>query len=553
MANAQSILTALKYGRVLSAANEREITAAVSALVSVLARAGIEIGNDMDEKAIEEKLKQLDPETAQQIVEIVNEFVGQLDAQLGITEATQGEQPPPEEGDNPDEEEPPDEKPEGDQPPPKEDMPEDEGNPKKKPPYRKDRKAYWLSQEEVNYTPDYTGENHCASCRWFIPQGEFGAPSCTIVATWPQPILATGTCDRHEVPPTYEPEPLPVEVVNAAASAGDLFPITTASGASVLLTGIKKLFTRPATPADNGNFQVFKGADGNYHWIARHTNSFEDRDKEILSTKAHDAYIARINMGLIDKPELWAWHTKGSRHGQADMVWRHEQFVFALGHFDDTPEGKRAVKYYQRHQGQIELSHGFTYPSWALHNGVYDTYNTFEISTLPPGAAANPYTAFEEIEAMALSDKQRAWIKDTLGDEGLARVERAQSEAEKDGETLVALDKRYKDFADAVVDDGTDTVKVDLKALLKLNAQLIEAQADQETRIAAVVAESTAIKAENATLRADYTALKVQLDARARSASRADETRVEMKDLPKDVQDSLYEENPIWGKLKPKV
>ena len=561
--------TAHKYGAVLSGVNKQEITDAVTALIRVLSRAGIVIGGTMDEKAIEEKLKQLDPESAQQIAELVNNFVQTLDTELGITEAVQGQQEQPvDEDGNPIEEEKPvdedgnpvEEKPE-DEPPPEEEIDPATGQPKKKPPVKS--KAYWLEQSEVNYNPDATGDKHCSSCRWFIPMGEFGAPSCTIVATWPAPIVANGVCDRHEPPPTYEPEPLQVEVVAGAASVDS--EKAQPSGLSFVQT-LKATVNRAIArrePKDGGNFQVFKGTDGKYYWLARHTNNFEDRDKEILSGKSHDAYAARVGMGLVDKPELWVWHSKGSGLGIGDQIWTHRLkeypdvcFVFALGHFENDPISQRAAKYLEKNADKVELSHGFTYPSWALKNGVYETYNTFEISVLPKGMAANPYTSFEEIEAMALTDKQRQWIKETGGDALLARVERSQAEAEKDGETLKALDKRYKDFGDAIAEKD-DEITVDLKKVLKVVSDLIDAQGQLEAGVTEATKEASAQKAAREDLQVKVEALEAQLKLVPRSAAIAKQTEIEggsaLAEALKKVNQDDYDVDPVWGKLKPKA
>ena len=512
--------------------------------------------------------KQVDSETAQQLVDIINEFVQRVDTELGITEAVANpdEQPPPEDG-----EEAPSEDDNSEHMDDEEEMDAD-GNPKKKKPSYEKSKQYWLEQKDVSYTPDYAGEAHCSSCRWFVAQSEYGGMNCHIVANWPAPIVPNGTCERHEaVPPPMEMETGMAEIatamfdengkVNGKSTALPSHALNLSSAAQTstvkpggFLSKLKNLVARTDATPEGGNFQVFKGKDERWYWLARHTNNFEDRDKEILTEQAHDGYIARLNLGIVDMPELWAWHTKGSRHGQADVVWRHHHFIFALGHFDDTPEAQKAVHFYQRQRGQVELSHGFMYPSWALKDGKYSTYNTFEITTLPPQSASNPYTSFEEIKAMALDEKRRQWIKKTLGDEGLARVERAQSEADKDGELLKALDKRYKDFADTIQDNGTDTMQVDLKALLKLNAELIGAQGAIEAEATAQKATVEAVKDKLEQLEAENAALKAQLDGRPKMASTDLHTLIkDQKDLPKDVQDSLYEEHPLFGRLKPKA
>jgi hypothetical protein len=49
-----------------------------------------------------------------------------------------------------------------------------------------------------------------------------------------------------------------------------------------------------------------------------------------LPTRAHEEYVDRVQKGLVPMPELWTWHTKGTRHGQADVVWKAGGFLLAL-------------------------------------------------------------------------------------------------------------------------------------------------------------------------------------------------------------------------------
>jgi hypothetical protein len=307
---------------------------------------------------------------------------------------------------------------------------------------------------------------------------------------------------------------------------------------------------------DNSAFQVFKSADGQHYWLARHTNQFEDRDKEILAMKAHEAYVARVNLGLVPKPELWTFHKKGTRHGQADIVWTHAGFVFALGHFDDTPEAKRAIKFYERNKGKIELSHGFTFPKWALKDGVYETYNTFEISTLPDGAAANPYTSFEEITTMALSDKQAVWIKNTLGEDALKRVQEAEGSAAKDAEVLKALDTNYKDFADVNNDDSehpTESIKAgdNGEVYANLIADIVKAQAEMADELDALKADKlTAEKAHEdkvSELVNEVAQLKAALGASPKRAATDPSTLIDSTVIPKEIKAQMVARDAFWG------
>src|SRR6185369_1415140 len=78
----------------------------------------------------------------------------------------------------------------------------------------------YFEQSEVNYTAlsPQIGTKACANCRFFMNNG------CFIVESTPEPIIATGYCDRWEVgkvpaPPSVEP--IPVTIVEPDMSMDD--------------------------------------------------------------------------------------------------------------------------------------------------------------------------------------------------------------------------------------------------------------------------------------------------------------------------------------------
>lgn len=437
------------------------------------------------------------------------------------------------------------------------------------------KKAQRYTQAECNYIPlSEVANKACANCRFFSGDG---GGYCLICENYPLDILPTGYCNEYTalpsaVPASEQASEAAIEAVHEAiesaveeAMGGGMdkaasepetvvpvvIPDASEKPAKSAIERIKNWFMKP----DESAFQVFKGSDGKHYWLARHTNNFEDRDQEILSAKAHEAYVARVNLGFVPPPELWAYHTKGTRHGQADQVWIHAGFVFALGHFDDTSEAQQAVKSYQARKGKIELSHGFTFPKWALKDGVYETYNTFEISTLPENAASNPYTAFEEIDTMALSEKQANWIKSTLGEAALKRVQDAQTTAEKDADVLKAIDAKYKDFVETEPTESdkggsAEVTKTLLADMIAVNASVVEQlEAMKAERASEKDAAATKAKADTdaiAQLTATVNALKAQLDARPKSASTAEETKIDKSALPAEVTQANVTIDPFW-------
>lgn len=304
-----------------------------------------------------------------------------------------------------------------------------------------------LSQAEVNYIPlTKTLDKACANCRW---------DGCFIVASDspgnPEPILATGYCDRHELNPA--PEPSITEQVIEAVGEAAVDALMGVQDSIMMLAPYKEnkktLFQRftdlfKSAPKLADSFTLFKDANGVTRWHSVHTNNYEDLEGEILTEKAHDNYIARLDMGLVPMPVLQAWHTPGSEHGVADVVWRNDHFIHAIGHFYDNEFGQKALKFYEKNAKNLKMSHGFTVPDWAFDGKHYSDYNTIEITTLPAFAAANPYTSFEELKTMVNSPEKEKYLKEMLGEDGYTKLQ--QTDAAK-AKALETLQVQYKDHA----------------------------------------------------------------------------------------------------------
>lgn len=192
---------------------------------------------------------------------------------------------------------------------------------------------------------------------------------------------------------------------------------------------------------------------GNGKWMATFTNNFEDRQKQILTEKAHDRYIARLDTGLVPMPVLRHWHVAGSEHGVAEWVGRAGHMVVAVGRFDDTPQGRAAEKAYQRTPDKYGVSHKYFYPLWAEKAGAIEEYNAFEISTAPRGAEINPYTGFSTIQEdvpMPLDEMKKKSLRAIFKDEdAFESAMKAIEASEKQGDKIAELAVNFKAFADA--------------------------------------------------------------------------------------------------------
>lgn len=309
-------------------------------------------------------------------------------------------------------------------------------------------------------------------------------------------------------------------------------------------------------------------------WFAWWSNNFEDHDGEYFAEKAIDEYVRRVDVGAVPYPELWLWHTPGTKHGQAEWVGRIGHFAVAAGSFDDTPAGKAAQAHYAKAGGDYGMSHGFTYDPGQKSDGVFHQFNTFEISVLPAKAAANPYTQFSEVFEMEMDDEKFAFLARVLGSEEIAQ--QLVTATEDKSRAMEALDVRYKDFVRmdapaAVKAEGEDMppeeedappaedappeeeTKVDggmgefVEAITEDVAALANAVNSLIGKLEAVTAEGAAEKArradEVAGLRAEVKALREAVDLRPRSATTDPATEVEKSALTEAIKAQIEEDD----------
>ncbi len=171
-----------------------------------------------------------------------------------------------------------------------------------------------------------------------------------------------------------------------------------------------------------GTFQAFKDLSGDWRWLSWTTNRFKDREGEIFTEKSHEEYVARVDE-QEKYPELWLWHIDGSRVGQADFVGYQDGFVLHSGVFDDD---KQDVAERLSESKGLAVSHGFFYEPGDEEDGVYDWYETFEVSVLPAERAANAYTEFavdSKEEKSMLTAEKRQFLVEKWGEDRTVELE----------------------------------------------------------------------------------------------------------------------------------
>ncbi len=308
-----------------------------------------------------------------------------------------------------------------------------------------------------------------------------------------------------------------------------------------LLDRMKDALPAFMKPQPDTAFTVYKDLKGQWRWVAAFTNNFYDRTKEIISEKALDDYLERVNAGLVPMPDLRVGHVPESVHGKADMIFGTGNFLTAVGHFDDTPDALKAIAYYSKNASKVSLSHGFTYPDWAFKDGVYKSINTFEVSTLPPPlVAANPFTEFEVENMKQITPEQKVALASVFGAEKADAIVKSR---EQQSEEIKAAGVAFKDFVELKEDapvaetPAADTVK----PLGELIVSLIESQGELLTLLSAqgkalkafqdaqTSTNTEATKAITAVVSATEK-LAAELKLTPRAASSASETKLSAKE-----------------------
>lgn len=365
------------------------------------------------------------------------------------------------------------------------------------------------NQPDVDYDPTGGGAGAaCSSCRWFD-----GLNGCHVVRGVTAP---NGICEIHDPIARVVDEDASEEgedetidtIVDQLVSDG----VLAEAGLGKAVRSALKAWTTPDDP-------LFETPSGfkvrGEQWIAWYTNAYQDRDGEYFATQAIEADVTSMWKAKTF-PELWYWHIRGTKHGQATWVGMIGRYAVAVGTFDDTAAAKAFKKRYKAQPHQ--LSHGFHYDPAQKKEGVYHQYHTFEISPLPAGKEANILTAFAVKSgetSMKLTKEQFQSLADIVGvDEAIKMIGQGY-DATKQADEAIA----YKAKADDVEADTDDkTVENSLEArLTKMEAMMEKLMGDApkeddktvenplEAQLRALTDEITALKADK-----DQTAKSVQ-------------------------------------------
>lgn len=174
-----------------------------------------------------------------------------------------------------------------------------------------------------------------------------------------------------------------------------------------------------------GNVLGLKEVDGRTRFMCTYTNCFKDKERSIFATAAHKSYSQWVERtGAY--PELWIWHTPGTRLGVADWVAESSGLLFASGLID---EGQELRAYNLAASKDLGMSHGYLYGN--VEGDVIKSYRSYEMSLLPRANAANEATTFQLLgEKEMFSEAQKAFLLNggLYTEEEVARLEEGAAE-----------------------------------------------------------------------------------------------------------------------------
>lgn len=209
------------------------------------------------------------------------------------------------------------------------------------------------------------------------------------------------------------------------------------------LAKLKKIYASEGMdiPAEKSSFRVFKDASGRYRWVAQSSTAFEDRDKEIVSTKALADDCMFADKTGVYGPLRW-WHSPGLDLGDCDFNAMHGRVLIESGTFRSPSIAQKVAQA----ADSLEISLGFLHlPSEPDAAGVFHHIRRFERSLVPRGKASNRFTAFsvkEHSMANQFTPEKIAGLKAIgFNDEDIAGFSAQATVTEKTADGMLVASK----------------------------------------------------------------------------------------------------------------
>lgn len=177
-------------------------------------------------------------------------------------------------------------------------------------------------------------------------------------------------------------------------------------------------------------FIAFKDIQGNWRWILKSGNAFEDRDGELVTTKALERDVMRTDKTLEFGPLRW-WHVgnpqwvnpldwrsvvagKGLDIGDCDFSAMDGPVLIESGTFRSPAIGAAiALK-----AGELKASLGFSHPlDEPDQDGLFHHIKRFERSLTPANKASNSRTGLVVTKERIMDPKKLAAFKELVGED----------------------------------------------------------------------------------------------------------------------------------------
>ncbi len=270
----------------------------------------------------------------------------------------------------------------------------------------------------------------------------------------------------------------------------------------------KEKGSKAAPVAGGGNqvgsaFALTKDVSGRLRYISVTSNRYYDRDGEVFPEAVHKEAIAYADR-KEEYPELWLWHTPGTRFGKGDMVDYFDGFRVDSGLID---KGMESVAIKIASLPDLGVSHGFSFVKQA---DTYTEYRDNEVSVLPRERAANPWTGMileSEDKSMGFTDKKREFLVGALGDERVIQIEQAVGLLKESAETAGVA------FKELLPEDVKEEVEA-TAGVEKLLGDLTTAVSGVATQVTALTEKVSGIETTVAGQAAEIKALKEDDDAK---------------------------------------
>lgn len=211
-------------------------------------------------------------------------------------------------------------------------------------------------------------------------------------------------------------------------------------------------------------FVVFKQKNGQYRWVLKSSNAFEDRDTEVVSTRALNRDVQRTDKTGEYGPLRW-WHVgkpewrnpldwrsvvagKGLDIGDCDFSAMEGPVLIESGTFRSPELGAAIVLKADTFRASLGFSHPLDEPD---QDGVFHHINRFERSLTPANKASNMRTGLVVTKEHIMDPAKLAAFKEAVGediaDKVLADAQNTTKEARAAGIREKGVEPAIDDLA----------------------------------------------------------------------------------------------------------